>query len=285
MDESKRARKLRLSLVRAIPKFPNTKETKDELEAISLSQLFIHYFNWAYRYVSIRPREVEIQPTAFKDKRWGRLRGKIDTLLEKVRNGKDLTPHLSLQAHRRGYTPAAATTGPDTDRWADKDFFLSTMGYHHFHLGERIENGGFATRTDEVVFALVAREKFTVVAICDHSVFEFSRSEMNAERERLWSIFDEHVNRGATPGTVVISSPIATSGHPVHLARMAQEYSWVVREMDPKLEDREFVNSLYVDAGLEAPKNPKFEWRLNFTDLGIYEKNHALFFVVRRGCN
>jgi len=285
MTESKRVRNLRLSIVKAIPKFPNNKETKDELEAMSLSQLLIHYFSWAYRSVSIRPREVEIEPTALKDKRWGSLKGKIDALLEKVRNGEDLTPHLSLQAHSRGYTPAASATGPNVDRWADKDFLLNAIGYHHFHLGERIESGGFATRTDEVVFARVTREKFTVVAIFDHSVFEPIGSEMNAERKRLWSIFDEHVTRGAPSGSVIISSPIATSGHPIHLVSMAQEYSWVVREMDPKFEDREFVTSLYVDAGLEEPKNPKLEWRLNFTDLGIYEKNHKFFFVLRRGCN
>ncbi len=209
MTESKRVRKFRLSIVKTIPKFPNNKETKNELEAMSLSTLLIHYFNWAFRYVAIKPREVEIEPTALKDQRWGSLRGNVDVLLDKVRNGEDLTPHLSFEAHTKGYTPAASDSGPDVDRWADKDFLLNTMGYHHFHLGTVLESEGFVTRTDEVIFARVTREKFTVVAIFDHSVFEPTRNRMSAERKRLWSLFDEHVTRGAPIGSVVIASPIA----------------------------------------------------------------------------
>ncbi len=48
--------------------------------------------------------------------------------------GGDLTPHLSLQPHTRGFTPAASAQGPNVNRWADKDMLLNVMGYHHLHL-------------------------------------------------------------------------------------------------------------------------------------------------------
>lgn len=108
---------------------------------------------------------------------------------------------------------------------------------------------------------------------------------MSVERKRLWSIFDEYVIRGAPPGSVVISSPIATSGHPIHLVSTAQEYSRIISQVDPRLDDKRFINDLYSDAGIKVPNKPKFEWAFNFTDLGIHEKNQSYFFLFRRGFN
>ncbi len=285
MGESKRIRLFHQLLSRTIPKFPNDKGTKKKLEQTSLAQLLIHYLSWASRYIAIKPREVTIERSAFSDPRWSVLREEIESLLEKARNGEDLNPHLSLRAHNKGYTPAASDNGPGIDRWADKDFLLNTMGYHHFHLGTEIETSDFSGRTDEVLFACVTREKFSVMGIFDHSVFDPVRGSMSVERKRLWSVFDEHVTRGASPGTVVLASPIATSGHPIHLVSTAQEYSRVIREIDPKLDNRSFINGLYEKADIEIPRKPKIEWRLSFTDLGIFDKEKNYFFVLRRGFN
>ncbi|MBC8465606.1 hypothetical protein H8D57_01130, partial [bacterium] len=253
MSESKREIKFHGSIIKALPKFPNNKATKTKLEQMSLTTLLIHYLSWMCRYIAIKPREVEIEKSVQDDPRWITLQPQIDALLEKVRKGKDLTPHLSLQAHRKGYTPVASEKGPDVDRWADKDFLLNAMGYHHFHLGQKKEPKGHVIRTDDVVFARVTREKFTVVGIFDHSVFEPVGNKMSVERERLWSIFDEHVTRGASPGSVVISSPIATSGHPIHLVSTAQECFWIINQVNPRLDEKRFIDDLYSDAGIKVP--------------------------------
>lgn len=285
MEESKRIKRLRREIIKAIPKFPNDRETKEKLENESLTTLLVHYLNWMSRYISVKPRKISIEPMVTSDYRWKALKSSIEVLLNKARSGENLSPHLSLQPHSKGYAPATSEKGPDVDRWADKDFLLNAMGFHHFHLGTTFERNGHVERTDEVLFARVAREEFVAIGIFDHSVFEPTGEDMSAERKRLWEIFDEHTSRGVPPGSVVIASPIATSGHPIHLVSTAQEYSWVIREIDPKLDDPEFVKELYIGAGVGVPSKPKLEWALKFSDLGIHEKSKKHLFVLRRGFN
>jgi hypothetical protein len=286
--ESKRVNEFRLGIAKEIPKFPNDKATLQTLAASSLASLFIHYNNWAIRYISTRPRTVSIEATASTDPRWPTFGNEISALLDKVRRGEDLTPHLSLEPHSRGYTPASAQKGPDVDRWADKDFLLNVMGYHHLHLGPHIHPNGFAARTDDLIFARVSREHFTVVGIFAHSVFkrsEYPTEAMTKERERLWSVFDEHSSRGMAPSSIYIPSMIATSGHSMQVVRMAQEYARIVREIDPKLDDIEFVKELYNEAGPPCPKKPKLKWHLNNLDLGLLDMASSMFFVLRYGPN
>ena len=51
------------------------------------------------------------------------------------------------------------------------------------------------------------------------------------------------------------------------------------------LDDPLFVNELYRGANAGVPKKFKLEWALNFSDLGIHEKKHNHFLVLRRGFN
>ena len=285
MNESKRIRKLREDLIKKLPRFPNDKATKVELENQSLGNLLIHYLNWAFRYVAITPRKVAIEPEVTRDKRWAASKAGIEALLEKVRKGEELTPHLSLRAHSRGYTASKSKIISSVERWEDKDFVLNTMGYYHFHLGLDIGPGGFISRTDNVLFARVTRELFTAVALFDHTVFESQEGQISPERNRLWEIFDRRTMSGVPSGTVVISSMIATSGHSSRLVGIAQDYAWTIAQIDPKLASYEFLKDLYFDAGLDVPRRPKLEWWINFTDLGLFDKNHEIYFVLRRGFN
>lgn len=286
--ESKRVRKFRHHLASKIPKFPNNRDTLRRLEEEDISQLLIHYMNWAIRYVAPKPRSTHIDETAKSDPRWQANLNAISNLLKKAQDGEDLTPYLSLQPHTRGYTPEASATGPDVDRWADKDFLLNVMGYHHFHLGENITSQGFADRTDDLLFARVTRDHFDVVATFDHSVFDQEVTgdrEMSQERERLWRIFDEHSSHGLPAGSVYISSMITTSGHPLHIVRLAIDYARIIKEIDPRLDDREFINTLYETADFQAPKNPKISWAVNFLDLGVVDDRTNTFMVFRYGPN
>lgn len=283
MEESKRIRKLRRDLIKKLPKSPNDKATKIELVGQNLTDLLIHYLNWACRYVAIKKRKVIIDSEVTKDKRWPISKPGIEALFEKVRNGEELTPHLSLRAHSKGYVSSKTKNTPNADRWEDKDFLLNVMGYHHFHLGLNLEPGGFVTRTDNVLFAKVTRELFTAIAIFDHSVFEPPEGEISSERSRLWELFDDYALSGVPDGTVVIPSLIATSGHPLHLVGMAQDYAWVISQTDPMLDQYEFLKEFYSDAGLNVPKKPKLEWWINFTDLGLFDKALDVYFVLQRG--
>ncbi len=284
--ESKRIRALRLGLAKQIPKFPNDRASLETLERKPLASLLIDYANWAIRYVAPRPRNVIIEPTASDDARWNTLKNDIDAFLEKVKRGDDLTPHLSLEPHTRGYTPATSTQGPNVDRWADKDMLLNVMGYHHFHPSMTMESGGFARRANEIVFAQVTRETFTVVAIFDHSVFESEPGQpLTAERERLWRIFDGRLTRDVPPGAVVVAPPIALSGHPIQLVHLAMDYARVITHIDNKIDDPTFISTATAGIPFPLPARPKWQWRLHYLDLGLLEKTSGFFLMFRRGPN
>jgi hypothetical protein len=280
--ESKREKEFRLGLARAIPRFPNNKATLQHLEGLPLRTVLVHYTNWAVRYVPPSVRTVEVESTASSEPRWSTLQPQIEAFLDKVRRGDDLTPHLSLDPHTRGFTPNASAAA----RWEDKDFMLNVMGYHHFHIGITIEPKGFVTRTNELVFAKVTRDKFIVVSIFDHSVFDMAQTasgNMTPERERLWCVFQEHSSRGLAPGAVYIPYMITTSGHALQLVHAAGDYARIVKAIDPQLDDDEFVRKMYEQAGISPPKKLRLKWLMNHLDLGLHDADVPMFFVLRSG--
>jgi hypothetical protein len=206
----------------------------------------------------------------------------IEPLLTKVRQGDDLTPHLSLQPRTRGFTPGASGTGPGVDRWADKDILLNVMGYHHLHFDALLHN---QIRSDDVLFAHITRDTFTAVGVFDHTVFEppDPARPMTKERNRLWKIFSERTTRGAPVGATVLQSMIATSGHPVQLVQDSAQYAGTIARIDPQLDDANYVQGLYRQAGLPAPTKPKLRWHMKFLDLGLLDEAMGAFFVLKKG--
>lgn len=286
MSEPKRIRTFRLGIARTIPRIPNDKETLDAIEGLSLGSLLIHYTNWAVRFVAPRPRAVLVEPSALNDPRWHSQTDAITAFLEKVKAGIELTPHLSLDPQTRGVTLSSLRQEPGGDRWADKDFMLNVMGYHHFHLGTKAEPRGHVTRTNDLLFARVSRDEFTVLGIFDHAVFERPADPdqaMTAERKRLWAVFDEHSARGIPSGVAFIPAMVSTSGHSTSLVMMAQRFARLIAEVDPKLDDPAYVRSMYEEAELAMPHKPRLAWRFNILDLGLIDPTSETFFVLQRG--
>lgn len=281
---SKRIKNFCLVIAKGIPKFPNDKTTLQILKDKSLGALLVDYANWAIRYIAPRPREVIVELTAKSDPRWSSLAEAIQPLLVKIEKGEDLTPYLSLQPHTRGFTPAASLQEPDVDRWADKDMLLNVMGYHHLHLDAAPTN---KMRSDDMLFAYVTRDTFTVVGIFNHAVFKetMPNAAMTAERERLWQIFDERSKRDIEPGSIIIPSIIASSGHALDIVFTAMNYAKVVSEIDPKLDDPAYVRGLYKKVGVPIPAKPKVKWQLNYLDLGLIDEAAGVFFILRKGAN
>jgi hypothetical protein len=206
----------------------------------------------------------------------------IEAFLEKVRRGDDLTPHLSLAPHTRGYALAANSPGATIDdRWSDKDLLLTRMGYHHFHLGINIEAAGHAERTNDLVFAEVSRDKFKIIATFNHAVF----NQDSAERRLLTKLHNWIIFRGLPPGTGVMTAPVTSSGHSAHVHAYAQCCTRLIEFVDPQLDDRVYIESLYAQGKIQAPLKPKLEWKFNHLDLMIYDRADMKAFCVQQAWN
>lgn len=285
--EPKRIAAFRKELAAAVPKFPNNDASLRVLQRKPLGELLIDFFNWRARYVGIRPRAVVIDPLVSVSAGWVGRQGILAPFLEKVTRGDDLTPHLSLQPHTRGFSPNSGVRGaPVEQRWADKDFMLNTMGYHHFHPSVTIEPGGFAKRTDEILIAHVTRVAFTVIGLFGHSVFETRPDgSPSPERERLWMAFDEHSMRGAPPGSVVAQGLITMSGHSLHVVSMAQRYARQIIGTDALIDTVDFQRDFFERAGVQSPSKPKFEWLMHHLDLGVLERKSNAARIFSKGMN
>ncbi len=280
MSESKSIKRFKDDLVKTLPFFPNNKETKEELLSQSVGSILFHYVHWALRFIPDRKRKIKINPHLTGDSRWASFKPDIEALFKKVRAGDDLTPHLSSLVHSKGYTPKDRISSGEADQWDDKDFLLNAMGFHHLHLGE-----GAGGRSDEVIFIRVTRDELHAIAIFDHSVFysnESDEDEMTPERTRLWKIYDEITTSGMAPGTVYLSNSITTSGHPLHIHTICNQYTHILNEIDSKIEDRDFLTDIYESTSTPSPKNNKLRWCLNDLDLGLMDKD-SNFFVLRYG--
>lgn len=277
--EPRRIKRLRRDLIKAIPRVPNNKASLQHMEGKHLADLLIDYINWRSRYIGERPRTVSTEPAAQADPRWSAHAAAIKAFLSKVDRGDDLTLHLSIEPHTRGYAPAARAPGATPeDRWSDKDFLLNVMGFHHFHLGTTTQKRGHVDRTDDLIFAEVRRDTFKVIAIFDHDVFD----KGSAERMRLWALHESIITRGIAPGTAMVSAMIATSGHAIHVVRYAQDCARIIREIEPKLDDPEYVKSLYSPPE-EAPAKSKLSWRFRHLDLAVYDAAKPVLMILKKG--
>lgn len=283
--DSKTLRKLKADLITELPFFPNNKITKEELEAKDLGDILIYYLHWKNRIIPARRRAVQIKPDVTADKRWKELKSGINGLLNKIRSGEDVTPHLSNRVHSYGYTPIENIKNGSTESWEDKDELLNLTGFHHLHLDMEIQSNGRAKRSDEVLFAHITRKTFTAIGIFDHSVFEkpAPNEVIESERERLWSLHHKYASEGKPAGAAYLVGNVVSSGLPLTFVRAADMYYSVIQQVDARLGERSFANELYTQGGVSPPKNFKFEWRINHLDLCVFDREANVLFEIQRG--
>ena len=276
MSRSKRVETFRKQLIKEIPRFPNNKASLLELEKKYLTDLLIAYSNWKIRFVAKRPRTVTFAPAVTSDARWTQWSKSVADLIQKVQNGDDLTPHLSLQPRTRGYTPASSA--PDAtvvDRWSDKDMLLNVTGYHHFHIGPV----ACSFRSDELVFVRVTRNEFEAVAIFDHTVF----NDGSAERMRLHKVHVTELAKNAPPGAAILASNVTGAGTPVSGTLGAIHYVDLINKVDPLLDDPARADELRKQYGIDVAAPAKLIWRLNHLDLCLFENATGALLVLCRG--
>jgi hypothetical protein len=273
---SPRLERFRSELAKAIPVFPNTKIERGTHQAKHLPQLLIDYVSWKARLVGTRPRTVTVSAIAKACPAWSKLQREIDYLLKKVRSGGDLLPHLSSETKTRAVN--MKLWQPGDSKWHDKDFILTTMGYHHFHLGFGTD---MIARSNELVFAQVSRDTFHVIAILDHSVF----TPGTPANQLLAAIHEKEIFHGLEPGTVVVSNPITTSAHSLHHVDYASTCNELLFRLDQKCDDADFLQETLkvIQSSIRLPL--RLQWYFAHLDLGLYDEEQGINIVVQKGWN
>lgn len=288
LDNSRRFRRFKANLIRVIPRIPNDRASLQSLSSKSITDLLIVYMCWRSRSVAIRPRRVTGLSAIQDDSRAEAMKPNIDALVRSVEAGDDLGPYLSQKANRHGYVMAADPKLTDSATWDDKDFLLNVMGLHHFHLGLRKLRSGLMDRTDEVLFVSVTRDQFEILGMFDHSVFDWTVDDkMAPERKRLWDIYDKFKTRYAAPGSIIIGGygglGVTLAGTPVTITRVAMQQVELIREMEPKLDDSEYLQEIL--QGHMVPEKIKLEWIYRHLDFGLLNVPSQEFFILMRGPN
>lgn len=285
-NETPRVKKFRKYLIDSIPRFPNNKETLQALQAMRLTELLVTYLCWRVRMVGERPRQVKRAHLLDNDSRAQALKPNIDAFLGAVEAGDDLTPYLSLSAKSDGYTI------PDRNHtkglWADKDFLLNAMGFHHFHLGLSKEPAGHCKRTNDVLFALVDRDQFEVIGLFTHDAFDRDdKKTMTPERRRLWSAYEKRLGEGRRPGEIYIGGMagmgISGSGAPIAIVQTAFHYIRQIEHYEKQLESFEFAKTLYSEGNI--PAKSKFMWGFKHLDLVLLDEGAAQRVIIAKGPN
>jgi hypothetical protein len=283
---SRRINAFKDKLIKIIPRVPNNRESLKAIESLGLCELLRVYLTWRLRLVGQRPRQVVGLLKLQKDPRYLPLRKNIQAFLEQVRLGGDLLPYLSLRVVSRGYAPAAYTNPPTIDRNEDKDQLLYAIGLHHFHLGLKRESAGHQERTDEVMLAFVSRDKFDILGLFSHDVFErLDDGSMTNERNRMWSFYEKHRAKMNPNGGFYMGGlggmGITTAGTPTVSTIAAIRHVQIIRSVDPKLDDRDFVRKFY--GASDIPSRPKLEWAYHHLDLGLVDEKAKFFGYFERG--
>ncbi|KZL06178.1 hypothetical protein [Pseudovibrio sp. Ad26] len=284
---SKRAKVFCDDMIKEIPRFPNDKESLNKLKNKSLTDLLVLYISWRLRHVGTRSRSVAGREALAGDPRAVQLKPNIDTFLKAVENGKDLTPYLSIKPRTQGYSPDAETGSDPKSSWLDKDFLLNVMGLHHFHLGMIKEKRGHMARTSELLFASVTRDTFEILGLFDHSAFEYEDDgSMTCERKKIWSVYEAQQNKKRLLGQLMIGGyqnfGITMSAHPMAVVRAAQEHARIIEEVDPKLDDLSYVQSLFPEV---SSLKEKLKWHYKHLDFGLLHEKSGTFGVLSYGPN
>lgn len=282
-QDSKRIQSFHKSLIANIPRQPNNAETLATLEKSSLAEILLLYLNRASRFVPPRVRSIKLEATLTSDPRWRKRKASIQNILEKARSGDDLTSYLSLRVEKEGFFSPKSSGSKTNNKWAEKDFLLNVMGYHHFHLGAETAADKCAQRTGDVLFAQLTRTNFCAIGIFDHSVFK-SEGELSADRQRLWKIFQMRSSLGLPVGSAYFLTDIVSSGHNGAYVKLASEYAYLVKNIDPALDDPGYLKSHFRSTPNDKyPEKYKLQWRMDFSDLGVYDEVSNVFCIVGEG--
>jgi hypothetical protein len=143
-----------------------------ELQAMPMRELLDIYVNWSHRFVPPRPRcihqskALQQNPIATDPAH----RHALDALIEKIRVGDVLTPHLSDRV-LRGCEPAHPAKPKALSKRKDLDLLLNDWLIHHLHIGPTLKSNGFLDG-DVLLFAVFKGDDAYLIDLMGHRNWE-----------------------------------------------------------------------------------------------------------------
>jgi hypothetical protein len=146
-----RIQAFRKFMIDELPRAPNDGTSRKLLEAMPTRQVILSFVTWRLRLIPAKPRRIAIWRHKQTILQFQAMQPKLLPLLQKVKAGKDLGPHLSNAAKTKGIILPGAKP---SDRREDIDMVLTREGLHHFHVGVAAPSNPKG-RSDTLVFAEV----------------------------------------------------------------------------------------------------------------------------------
>ncbi len=139
-----------------------------ELAAMALANLLITYWVWIGRLIPRAPRVVHQSREMLASPKTVEHGTELELLLDKIRNGDDLRPHLSKRV-ATAYVPEAEAAGKGNQQRADRDVLLAAWGLHHLHLSSDLDNNGeWVERGDDLLIGVFGAADAYLLGIYPH---------------------------------------------------------------------------------------------------------------------
>lgn len=263
--------KLKNSIVASLPYAPRDKDSKEYLLSLDVGDLIHIYDFWQQRLIPSRPRKVLVGNKVRNSTQYIRNRRKIGVLLDRVRNGDDISGYLSQKAHCATFDVNEFKSTRSFNSFRDQ--ILVCEGFYHLHLDE------FPARTDEILIVHVTLREFEIVQVAMHSLFE-NDNEARVEYARY---VDEFLSSKMPGGGLIIGG---AGGGMQNLSGSSIFSSLNQIDMIKKIQNVELRNGgiesytrkLYAYLHKRNTQYVKPEWRLVGRELTIYDKKNKKHF-------
>lgn len=271
-------KRFRQTMIKELPKVPNTPEAIEELERMPTRAIISKYITWKIRTIPIRKRTIAFYPMGIDLNIYLKMHPDIKVFLDKVIKGNDLNPYLSERVRTHGVILPGASS---KNAGKDIDTLVLREGLYHFHFAPK-NNKNPKGRSNYLIFADVSKDTFTIVAIAPHSVFDHN----SEDAQRFFDIRRRYLERDIPNGQPYMLNPVMTTGHTLEIFSYAIHCENTINALDPKLNEPDFISQLYADGvlqypSLEQPKKPDLIWFFYDLNLGILEKKKGHFFGLK----
>ena len=155
-----------------IADLPHAAAHTGELQGMPMRELMDIYVNWTHRFILPRPRRIH-QSKALQENPLAAdpaHRQALDALIEKIKVGEVLTPHLTDRV-LRGYEPADPSKPKALSKRKDLDLLLNDWLIHHLHIGPALKSNGFFGG-DLLLFAVFKPHDTYLIDLMRHKNWE-----------------------------------------------------------------------------------------------------------------